>query len=95
MFDNLTVQQFCKNTVSLRVQGSAVLEPLRGNCKRQQKYSPYVDATPLPKDPKNHISVYYHTCTDVNIVMHLYTEVFKCIVRLQLLLHTVYGVIQT
>jgi len=30
--DNPTVQQFCKNTVSLRVQGSAALEHLRCNC---------------------------------------------------------------
>ena len=33
--DNPTVQQFCKNTVSLRVQGFAALEPLRGNCRKR------------------------------------------------------------
>lgn len=51
--DNPTVQDFCKNTVSLRVQGSAALDPIRGNCKRQLNYDPYVnDSTPLPKRPR-------------------------------------------
>ncbi len=49
--DNPTVQDFCKNTVSLRVQGSAALDPIRGNCKRQLNYNP-VDDTPLPKQPR-------------------------------------------
>ena len=34
--DNPTVHQFCLNTVSLRVQGSAALEPVRGNCGKRQ-----------------------------------------------------------
>ena len=48
--DNPTVHQFCHNTVSLRVQGSAALEPVRGNC-RKRSISPtdIVDSTPLPK----------------------------------------------
>lgn len=48
--DNPTVQQFCKTTVSLRVQGSAALDPLRGNCrKRPADRIIHVDETPLPK----------------------------------------------
>ena len=48
--DNPTVQQFCKSTVSLRVQGSAALDPLRGNCrKRPASRTIPVDSTPLPK----------------------------------------------
>lgn len=46
--DNPTVKQFCTSTVSLRVQGSAALAPLRGNCKRQTS-NIEVDETPLPK----------------------------------------------
>ena len=48
--DNPTVKQFCDNTVSLRVQGSAALNPLRGNCRKRpaDKVIP-VDDTPLPK----------------------------------------------
>ena len=34
--DNLSVNQFCLNTVSLRVQCSATLEPIRGNCGKRQ-----------------------------------------------------------
>ena len=30
--DNPTVQEFCTNTVSLRVQGFSALEPVRGIC---------------------------------------------------------------
>ena len=33
--DNPTVCQFCYNTVSLRLQGSAALEPVRGNCGKR------------------------------------------------------------
>ena len=33
--DNPTVKEFCLNTVSLRVQGSAALEPIRGNCGKR------------------------------------------------------------
>lgn len=51
--DNPTVQQFCKNTVSLRVQGSAALEPVRGNCGKRPTNSSETDvtdlSTPLPK----------------------------------------------
>ena len=48
--DNPTVKQFCDNTVSLRVQGSVALNPLRGNCrKRPMEREIIVDDTPLPK----------------------------------------------
>ena len=51
--DNPTVKDFCKNTVSLRVQGSAALDPARGNCTRRQlQYRPFEDDTPLPKKPR-------------------------------------------
>ena len=49
--DNPTVQQFIDNTVSLRVQGSAALDPVRGNCgKRPLERA--VDEEPLPKRPR-------------------------------------------
>ena len=49
--DNPTVQQFIDNTVSLRVQGSAALDPVRGNCgKRPSEMT--VDEEPLPKRPR-------------------------------------------
>ena len=35
--DNPTVKQFLDNTVSIRIQKSAALAPLRGNCSK--KYS--------------------------------------------------------
>ena len=36
--------------VSLRVQGSAALEPLRGNCSGKRKSEPlHLDDNPLPK----------------------------------------------
>lgn len=48
--DNPTVQAFCKNTVSLRVQGTAALKPLHGNCRKRKKDDFLaVDETPLPK----------------------------------------------
>ena len=49
--DNPTVQQFCDNTVTLRVQQSAALEPLRGNCRKRSRPvdCALVDETPLPK----------------------------------------------
>ena len=47
--DNPTVKDFYKNTVSLRLQGSAALCPWK--CKRQQNYNPMDDA-PLPKRPR-------------------------------------------
>ena len=51
--DNPTVKQFLDNTESIRIQKSAALAPLRGNCSR--KYSKReqqvieVDNTPLKK----------------------------------------------
>ena len=48
--DNHTVQGFCSNTVSLRVQGSAALEPVRGNCEAKKKEDSFYElAAPLPK----------------------------------------------
>ena len=48
--DNPTVPAFLKNTVSLRVQGTAVPNTLRGNCrKRHGDDDIIVDETPLPK----------------------------------------------
>lgn len=48
--DNPTVKQFCDNTVSLRVQKSAALDPVRSNCrKRPASRTIEVDNTPLPK----------------------------------------------
>ena len=46
--DHPSVQQFVKNTVSLRVQKSAALAPLRGN-SRKHPIEITVDNTPLPK----------------------------------------------
>lgn len=47
---NPTVKQFIDNTVSLRVQGSAALAQIRGNCrKRPLEKNTKVDNTPLPK----------------------------------------------
>ena len=48
--DNPTVKQFCDNTVTLRVQGSAALEPVCGNRERKRDLSTITDiAVPLPK----------------------------------------------
>ena len=47
--DNPSVKEFLDNTVSLRVQGSAALEPLRGNCTRKRNSTRIADDTPLPK----------------------------------------------
>ena len=48
--ENPSVQQFCDNTVTLRVQRSAALEPLRGNCrKRPVDLNCLTDDTPMPK----------------------------------------------
>ncbi len=49
--DNPTVQQFIDNTVSLRVQGSAALNPVRGNCRKRRVESTF-DNKPLPKRPR-------------------------------------------
>ena len=46
--DNPTVKEFCDDTVSLRVQRTAALHPVRGNCaKRGEKRRIEVDNTPL------------------------------------------------
>lgn len=48
--DNPTVHQFCDNTVSLRVQKTAALKPLHGNCSKKRHLQPIiVDDTPLKK----------------------------------------------
>lgn len=49
--DNPTVRQFLDNTVSLRVQGSAALNPVRGNCGKRP-IEKTADETPLPKRPR-------------------------------------------
>ena len=54
--DNPTVQTFLKGTVSLRVQGSMALKPMRGNCRRENEENEplfYDDNIPLPKRPRN------------------------------------------
>ena len=52
--DNRTVQQFCQNTVSLRVQGLAAMEPIRGNCGKWERCASDADSLsdPLPKRPR-------------------------------------------
>ena len=47
--DNPPMKKFLDNTVSLRVQGSAAHELLRGNYTRKRNLTPTVDDTPLPK----------------------------------------------
>lgn len=48
--DNPTLQQFLKTTVSLRVQRSAAMAPLRGNCRKRPRDDVItVDNEPLPK----------------------------------------------
>lgn len=48
--DNPTVKQFCDTTVSLRLQRSTAIDPIRGNCrKRVRDTTIRVDDTPLPK----------------------------------------------
>ena len=46
--NNPTVNQFCDTTVSLRIQGSAALDPIRGNTKKRTT-DIIVDETPIPK----------------------------------------------
>ena len=46
--DNPTVKQFCDTTVSLRIQRSAPLESMRGNCSKRRTTDIVVDGTPLP-----------------------------------------------
>ena len=53
--DNPSVNQFCLNTVSLRVQHSAALEPIHSNCGKRQcsTISNVKDLEiPLPKGPQ-------------------------------------------
>ena len=52
--ENPTLHQFCYNTTTLRVQGSAALEPVRGNCKaRKRNLEDIIElSTPLPKRPR-------------------------------------------
>lgn len=48
--ENPSIQQFCDNTVTLRVQRSAALEPVRGNCRKRPgpvDCSVLTDETPL------------------------------------------------
>ena len=47
--ENPNVKQFMDNTVSLRVQGSAALEPARGNCQKRASSCNVPDNTPSPK----------------------------------------------
>ena len=47
--ENPSVKEFLDNTVSLRVQGSSALEPLRGNCSRKRNAPMVIDSDPLPK----------------------------------------------
>lgn len=47
--DNPSIKEFLDNTISLRVQGSAALEPLRGNCTRKRNSKLIIYDTPLPK----------------------------------------------
>lgn len=48
--DNPSVHTFLHNTTSLRIQGSAALQPFRGNCRRGKKNKRIaVDNTPLEK----------------------------------------------
>ena len=46
--DNPNAQSFLKGTVSLRVQGSMTLKPMRGNCRHEEDPLP-CDDTPIPK----------------------------------------------
>ena len=53
--DNPTIQQFCQNTVSLRVQGLAVMEPIRGNCGKTERCTIDTNSlgAPLSKQPRH------------------------------------------
>ena len=54
--DNPTVKQFCDFTVSLRIQKSAALDPIRGNCRKRPRADEiYVDETPLPKRKRSRV----------------------------------------
>ena len=50
--ENPNAMQFMHSTVSLRVQGSMALEPVRGNCHKRARggsNADIVDDNPLPK----------------------------------------------
>ena len=50
--ENPSARQFLDNTVSLRVQGCAALDPVRGNCRERKQIKntqSVIDETPLPK----------------------------------------------
>lgn len=53
--DNPNVHTFLHNTVSLRVQGSAAMQPFRGNTRRKRRDPIPVDNTPLPKRARSNI----------------------------------------
>lgn len=50
--DNPNVATFLQGTVSIRAQGSASLQPLRGNCTAFCNPELVVDETPLKKRPR-------------------------------------------
>ena len=52
--ENPNLKQYLVNSGALRVQKSAALDPVRGNCRRKRLLfgaddSPKIDDTPLPK----------------------------------------------
>ena len=47
--ENPTAKNFLDNTVSIRVQGSVALDPVRGNCRKRRRAGKEIDETPLPK----------------------------------------------
>ena len=47
--DNPTVEQFLKNSVSLRVQKSAAVAPRRGNCRNLSEAEVIIEDIPIPK----------------------------------------------
>ena len=67
--DNPTVQGFCSNTVSLRVQGSAALEPVRGNCEAKKLMILSMNLRHLYRRGKG-----YQSQTNCLIVYHLNNE---------------------
>ena len=50
--DNPTAKEFCLNTVSLRVQSSSALEPVRGNCGKRSASVETDLSEPIPKRPR-------------------------------------------
>ena len=71
--ENPTIQQFRDNTVTLRLQRSAALEPVRGNCRKRP--GPVVHSAlmklPYQSDPENTRYNYFdklhltHTCMNI------------------------------